>query len=357
MNGLSIEQIPDLIKTTLPHFANRGRFEAAYELQKFYFIDTVFQQDKQQVQDGKHIEWTVVLDENGTARHTGLYATRQRNKRNVVKTGTSRWTFADAEAYYEAHEVTMNRGASAIAKYIRTQFFAAYLSIANLIERRAVLVPEDAADTENPQGVPWWINMLDAGVTNYTGGFLGKTARYADGTTTTLVGGIDGATEPLWRNWAVNGSGVNMATMDALRRGMIFTDFRPPRTVKEMVRGPASKYRILTSLSYQADYERLANQGPENRNGDLNPFRGMLTFRGVPWIGMPTLEDTAYNPIYVVDFNHFQPVVHADWWMKEDEPMRDVDQRHVIVQGIDCQYGYKSKNKRQGGFVLHEPIP
>ncbi len=358
MNGLAVDQIPDLVKTTLPNFKNRGKFEAAFEYQQYYFIDEVYQQDRYNAQDGRRIEWTIVLDGNGTARHTSLYATRQeRAKKNVVATGYANWCFAEAEATYEAHELTMNRGASQITKYIKTQYFAAYKDLANLIERRAILTPEDSSDTTNPNGVMWWISMLATGTTDYTGGFNGRLARYADASTTATIGGIDANANPLWRNWVANYTGtLDLTACETMRRGCIFTDFRPPRTVKEMYTGPSSKWRVLFGLTKQAEYERLVNSGSDNRNGDLSPFRDAISFRGIRTVGLPTLEGVAYNPIYVVNFSHFYPVIHADWWMKEDEPMRDLAQRHVVVQGIDCQYNYMADNRRLAGFCLHEPF-
>lgn len=357
MPGLAVEDIPDLVKTTLPHFKNRGKFEAAFLYQQYYFIDEVFQKDKYETQEGKSIDWTVILDENGTARHTGLYATRQRNKKDVVRTCTQRWCFADAEASYEAHELTMNKGPAQITKYIKTQYFAAYVSMANLIERRAVQAPNDATDTENPQGVAFAIAMLDSGVTNYTGGFLGKTARYGDGSTTTTRYGLDSALEPMWRNWGANHNGMNIQTMNTARRGLWFTGFVPPRTVKEMYMGPASKRRFLWSITDHTEYLALVNSGGDDRNGDISPFKDNVSVHGVRPVPLGTLENVAYTPKYCVDFAHFKPCVHSDWWMKEDEPMRDVDQRHVIIQGFDCQYNYICDNLRVGGFVLHEPIP
>lgn len=357
MKGIPTEKIPDLINTTLPHFKNRGRFEAAFELQQYYFVDEIFQQDKYSVQDGSSIEWTVVLDENGTARHTGLYATRNRNQKDAVRLGTARWCYADAYAAYEAHELTMNRGASAKAKYIKTKYFGAYKSIANIIERRAVLTPEDANDTENPQGVAWWLSKLPSGTTDYVGGFNGKYAAYADGTTTSVIGGIDAVNEPLWRSYVVNHTGMNINTLESMRKANIFTDFRPPRNVKEMYTGPASKRRVLWGLSFHAEYMRIINQGPDSRNGDYSPFNGDPSVFGVRPVPLPTLEGVAYNPIYCVDFANFKPVVHSDWWMKETSPMNDVDQPHVFIQQIDCQYNYQADNRRSLGYCLHEPIP
>ena len=358
MPGLALTDIPDLVNTTLPHFKSRGRFEAAFNLQNYYFLDEVFQQDRYDVQDGTQVEWTVVLAGNGSARHAGLYATRtNREQRDVVKLARGNWCFADAEAIYHSFELLANRGPSQKAKYIKTRYFAAYKDLADIIEQRAVLTPADASDQENPVGLPWWIRMANSGVTDYTGGFIGRRSRYADGTGTTTTGGIDSDAEALWRNWACNHAGMGIALCDSIRRGMTYTNFRPPRNVKEMYTGPSRKLRILSSLAYQIEYSRLVNNGPDNRNGDLSPFGVELNYSGIRWVGVPTLETAAYNPVYCVDFANFQPIVHSDMWLKELDPMNDRDQPHVFVQRIDCWYNYICVNPRQAGFVIHSPIP
>src|ERR1043165_5892599 len=187
MVGLKASDIPDLINTTLPHFKDRGRFGVVFEYQQYYYLDTVFEEDKYVVQDGTDIEFRIVLQGNGTARHTKLWATRERDKRSVVHVGKANWCYAEAEVYYEKREISMNKGDSAIASYIKTQYFAAYKDLANLIESRAVLAPADATDDVNPQGVLFLISMTPSGTEDYVGGLNGKDARYGDSTTTTTI--------------------------------------------------------------------------------------------------------------------------------------------------------------------------
>lgn len=353
-NGVPMEQIPDLIKTTLKHFKNRGKFEAVFQYQRYHFIDEVFERDKYSVQDGTAIQWTLSMGGNGTARHAGLYATRnQRNVVDTVKIGSQPWCYADAESYFHTFELKANRNASSIANTVKQRFFAGYIDLANLIEARAMQAPNDSSDTENPSGVPFWICMLGSGVTDPVGNFGGQTAIYGDGSTTTTTGALNRATSPLLRNWAATHTGMGSALMDTIRRGTVYANFKAPRNVKEMYYGPTKKLRILMSLAYQAEYARMVNLGPDNRNGDLSPFGTELNFMGIRVVGVPTLEGAAYNPVYCVDFGVFQPVVHSEFWMKESEPDTDINQRHVYVVGIDSWYNYICTNPRAAGFVVH----
>jgi hypothetical protein len=358
MPGLKPSQIPDLITTTLPHFKDRGRFGVVFELQQYYYLDTVFAEDKYEVQEGTHVEFRLVLDDNGTARHTNLYSNNEYDKRSVVTKGSATWCYAEAIILYEKRELGMNKGDAAIAKYIQTQYFAGYKSLANLIERRAVLPPNDATDDINPQGVSFLLSMTPASTVDYIGGFNGKDARYGDGTTTTTICGIDAANEWLWRNWCANHEGeVNMRTVRSMRRAQINTGFKKPRNIKEMTSGPTSKYRIFWKFDFQEQYENLVNSGSDNRNNDISPFKDTCTFRGVPTIGLPTYENLAYNPIHQVNFAHFMPIVKSGEWLADDEPFRHPNQRHTFVQGVDCTYNYMIDNRRDGHWVLNEEIP
>ena len=357
MKGLPLLSLPDVVNTTLPFFKDRGQFHATFKYQRFHFLDEVFPKERMNVQDGDFIDWTIVFRGNGSARHAGLYASRkERSQTSVVNRANAPWCFADAEAIYHDFELKANRGASRITNYIKTQYFAAYKDLAELIEKRAVLSPTDSTDTDNPRGLGWWIRMLTTGTTDYTGGFNGRLFRYADGTTTSSAHGFDSVAEPMSRNWAANHAGMGIPLCDTIRRGVIYTKFMPPRNVKEMYTGPTKKYRILTGLAYQEQYSRLVNMGPDNRNGDLSPFGTELNFMGIRWVGMPTLDDVSYNPVYCVDFGNFQPVVHSDVWLQEMDPMTDIDQPHVWVQRIDCWYNYMAANPREVGFVIHSPF-
>ncbi len=357
MRALQTADIPDLIATTLPHFKDRGNFQSVFALQSYYFLQEVFTKDKMTIQDGQSIQFTVVLDHNGTARHTGLYATREYNQRDAVKIGTQKWCYADAAAMYEAHELAMNKGASQIAKYIKIKYFMAYRSLAELLEQRAVLAPDSPSDTDNPNGLSWWLSPTSAGVTDYEGAFQGSTSRYGDGSTSSVIGGIDAAVNPMWQNWAANRQGdVDMRLCESMRKAMVYCNFVQPTSIKHVEQGPAAKWRILTSLQDQIDYETLVNSGGDDRNGDLSPFKGILTYRGVRWQGVPTLDDDALRSIYLVNFGHFYPVVMNGWWLREDEALRDVKQRHVYVQGIDCQYNYMADNRRKLGARWTLPI-
>lgn len=357
MPGVPANLLLDLLSTTLEKLPS-GEFEVALKYQTYPICDQWFRRERRKVMAGKSISLRIQLQTNGSARHVLLYEPTPNNQVDLMSSITADWVYLEGKMHYEAHEVDMNRSPAKLVDLVKERRIAAYMDMADEIEERAWDVPIDSSDGRHPLGVPYWINFLDTGTEDYDGSFSGKTAIYQDGSTTTTVGGIDGslAENEKWRNWAANRSTVfDMALIDTLRRGLRRVKFRPPVTVRDMYSGPASTLRIYSGQDDADEYERLVNAGPDDRNGDLNPFGGVLTFKRIPWIAIPPLDTATYQPIYVLNHRQFFPYVLRNWWMREDEPIRDRSQRHVYTVGIDCAYQFFCTNRRAGGFVIHTP--
>lgn len=355
--GIPAEQIPGLITDTLSHYKDAPKIKMALEYQRYFFIDEVFNTDTYDVQEGRNVEFRFVTDDNGQARHARYMEGRTINLRDNTLVGSANWTLADNVAVWEVHQIEMNKGKAKILDTLKKAYAKAYAELFRVLEMRAPLAPDSSGDDRNPPGLQFWFSGLPSGTTNYTGGFLGTTSRYGDGTTTTSPGGINKVNNPKARNWAANHNGMTMQTLDTIRAGFVYTNFVVPRNLKEYYSPRMRKLRILTSLAYALEYERLCNQmGPDGRNKDLNPFYGnAITYRGVEWVGIPTLDNVSLNPIYVVDFQNFRPIVHSNWWLREDEVMRDREQPHVYSMQIDCWYSYIMDLPRYAGFSLHSP--
>jgi len=357
-NGITAEQIPGLITETLSHYKDAPKVKLAQEYQRYLFVDEIFKEDTYDVQEGTKVEYRFMTDDNGQARHANYLEGRTINLRDTTLSGSAPWTLADNVIVWEIHQLEMNKGRAKVMDYMKKKYCQGYAELFRILEQRAVLAPDTSSDTRNPPGVQYWFPGLPSGTTNYTGGFLGTTTRYNDGTTTTTSpGGINRINNPKARPWAANHNGMTYQTLDAMRLALIFTNFTTPRNLKEFYSPRNRKLRVLSSLSYAAEYERLLNMiGPDGRNKDLNPFFGnAITFRGVEWCGIPTLENVALNPIYIIDFANFRPIVHSNWWLREDTVMRDRDQPHLFSRQIDCWYSYICDMPRYSGASFHSP--
>ena len=357
MPGLTIDQLGDLLKTGLEKLPS-GEFEVALKYQTYPICDQWFRRDRRRVRSGHAISLRIQLKSNGSARHVLLYEPTPNNQVDTMAEIREDWAHAEAKMHYEVHEIDMNRSPAKLVDLMKERRIAAYMDLADELEDRAWDTPPTQSDSRYPKGVPYWINYVAKNSVDYVGGFNGHQVLYGDATTANVVGGINGslAENERWANYCANITGMNMSTIDTLRRAIRRVNFRPPMSVTDLYRGPASRLRLYSGLDYADEYERLVNAGPDDRNGDLNPFGGILTFKRIPWIAVPVLDSNAYNPIYGLNHQHFFPYVLRDWWMKEGSPISDRSQRHVFTVGIDCSYQFFCLNKRAGGFVLSDPV-
>jgi len=357
MPGVPIDDLQDLLKTGLEKLPS-GEFEVALKYQSYPICDQWFRRDRRRVRAGHAISMRVQLKTNGSAQHVLLYEPTPNNQVDTMAEIRADWVHAEAKMHYEAHEIDMNRAPAKLVDLIKERRIAAYMDIADEIEDRAWDTPQSTSDTRHPFGVPYWISYVDQNSTDYTGGFNGTQVIYGDGATSNVKGGINGSLSEneRWANWCANITGMNMSAIDTLRRAIRRVNFRPPMSVRDLYSGPASRLRLYSNQDYADEYERLVNAGPDDRNGDLNPFGGILTFKRIPWIAVPALDSNSYRPIYGLNHQHFFPYVLRNWWMKEDSPVRDRSQRHVMTVGIDCSYQFFCLNVRAGGFVLSDPV-
>lgn len=343
MNGVPYSDFGDYTNHCLAHFKNRPAFKAAFEKQNYVVADEWFGTNKYEVQGGNQIEARVVLGHNGSARMVRPMQVTPRNHTDNFKKYTSPWVTARGEVNYDEEVASDFTADTELADYMKGQFFVGVQSNIDLLDQQGFAVPNDSSDDLNARGVAYWVNFADTGTTDFTGGFNGKTAIYGDASTTTSIGGIDKSTEPLWRNWTCNFSGtVDMALCDAIERGLLFTDFKPPKDIKGYASEDRPKRRIYSGLTHFAQYNRLRNSGNDDRNGDVRPFSILQgsKFSGVEWVPVAELENKAHSPVYVLDMPNFYPFVKRGWFLRKTKAMNDVDQPNFYTVYLYTKFNF-----------------
>ncbi|MFP3325132.1 hypothetical protein R0K05_18905, partial [Planococcus sp. SIMBA_160] len=101
-------------------------------------------------------------------------------------------------------------------------------------------------------------------------------------------------------------------------------------------------------------YEDLATKQNDNLGRDLDPFHGMTTFRRVPIHYTPVLDDFTVvdggdtdfspSPIFAINHDKFFPIVLEGDWMRESEPMIDVEQHNVQTVFVDSSVQFFCNN-------------
>ncbi len=330
MPGVPLTDFGDYTNHLLAHYKDRPAVQAAAAKQNYIVVDDWISKHKYSVQGGNQIEYRVLLGHDGSARMVDIMQPTVRNYVEKVQKASAPWVIAEGTVTWDEALASFFSTDAELIDYMQTRWFLGVQSHIDLLEEQGFAVPDDANDTKNARGVPYWVNFLDSGVTDYTGGFNGKTAIWGDGTTTTNIGGIDKSTETMWRNWACNYSGtVDASLLDAIELSLHFTNFKLPKDVQQYSsKNPNVQRRIFSGITHAAQYQRLRNMGNDDRNGDVRPFGflGNKTFSGVEWNGMASLEARTYSPIYVLDMPNFFPFVKTGWYMRRTKALNSREQ-------------------------------
>jgi hypothetical protein len=353
-------ELADLIETTLEDLPKQ-EFEVQWDNEDYEFC-RVYNKESMQIDGGESITRKVMLDNTGNATYRRNYDTDQPLVGNVMHSINVGWCQIGTNYSWDKFEIMRNKNsAKGFINLMKVRRIDGLWSLANLIEERAWLTPTNANDDLYPNGVPYYINMLNAGVT--TGGMSGQTIRYQDGSTGTVCSGIDSAVEAKWRNWADVYSSIDNSFLTKFRKAFIKTQFKAPLFVNDPSRVRSAQKRIYTNSDNVVELMALADAKDDNHRGKdvLGSLRvddaGLVYINRLMVQYIPQLEDADYDPVYCVDFRYFVPFIHAGYWMEESEAMNDKGQHTVYTVFLDGAHNNLCLNKRRVGFVLHTAIP
>lgn len=363
--GISNSDLIDLQRTTLENLPDMD-FEVALTYQQYLVCDKWFGNDKVQVESGTSIKRNIILDDSGNAIHTRLFAKVPVNVADVQRQITAPWVQARTHYTIERREALRNRTPARYVELLKSRRVDAMVSLANLIERDGWKAPINSSDDLNPRGLPYWLSKI-ANADTGTPGFVGKRVVYTDGSTSNDIGGINASTETKWRNYAAEYSAISTTDLLlAMRKAFHAINFQSPIMVKDLKEGTLSNYRIYMDLTVLSTVEGLAqaqNVGSEKLGPDLDRFHGITAFRRVPLMYAPLLDsDTDASggassaPVYMVNHNMFFPIVLQGDWLRENEPMSDVESNNTFVTIVDNSYQFFCKNRRTAGAVIHKQI-
>ena len=368
--GISNSDLVDLQRTTLENLPDL-EFEVALENQTYIVINQWFTKEKMEVGSGTSIARNITLDSSGNAQHVRLYQKQTLNVGDVQSRLTVPWVQATASYSIERREALRNRKPAMYISLIKSRRIDAMKALANLFELRGFLSPESTSDDLNPYGLPYWVNkVIPSGGTGYSstidkaGTFCGRRIIFGQTSAPTYVNnnkaGINPTASPLFRNYADLYKAIDPNFVVKLRKAFHATHFQSPITIQQMLKGPMSRYAIYMNLSTIVSYEDLVTKQNDNLGKDADTFHGQTTFKRVPvhYANQLDLDDPnnnswGSNPVYGINHDKFHPMVMDGDWMRESDPMSDVEQHNVVSTFVDCSYQYICTNVREGGFVLH----
>lgn len=354
------DKLADLLATTLKDLP-KGDFEAMWDDQNYEFC-RIYHEDRRKVDGGTSIQRNVMLDETGAASYRLPYQADDPVVNSVQHQIDVPWVQIGSNYSWDIIELKRNRTPKGYIELIHSRRLDGLWSFANLLETRGWLTPISATDKKNPYGIPYYLNMLDAGET--AAGFNGQTIRYQDASTGTICAGIDSGSEAKWRNYGGTYQKVDNALLREMRKACLSTRFKPPR----IVRAPGddskgSSVKIYCDLDRATELQDLADKRDDNNTSKdlagkvLTEVDGAVYFNRMPVCYIPQLDGADYQPIYCVDWSKIQPIVQDGYWMEETKPQTDRGQHTTFTVFVDGSHNNLCINRRTAGWVLHQPIP
>jgi hypothetical protein len=375
MAGISNSDLIDLQRTTLENLPDLD-FEVALDYQNYLIVNQWFKNEKVQAESGTSIKRNIILDDSGTAQHVRLYQKTAIGVADVQSQITAPWVQVQSHYVIERREALRNRAPARYIELLKSRRVDGLVSLANLLERTGWGTPASPSDDLNPRGLSYWLSKAippagagyNAAIDSVAngGGFVGRRIRFGGGIgaggtdVLTDKGGINPTAESRWRNYADVYASVSTSDLvRKLRRAFHATSFQSPMLAKDLESGPKSNFKIYTNLSTLTQLEELVqsqNVGSEKLGPDLAAFHGVTAFRRVPLLYAPVLDSDTSDPVYGVNHAKFFPIVQEGDWLRESEPMMDVETHNVIVTFIDGSYQYFCTNVREAGFVIHKAL-
>ena len=355
--GIDNDKLKDLIRTTLKDLP-KSQFEVMWDSQEFEFV-RIYEQNRRRIDGGTSIQRNVILDEKGNAKYRRLFDTDE-PKVDALQTQIDvPWTQLGTDYSWDVLEILRNRNSPrGYIDLVEGRRVERLWGLAELMEDRGWKTPTNVNDKLNPYGIPYYLNFLDNAVT--AGGFKGKTIRYQDASTGTLVAGIDGALEAKWRNYADVYTKVDNALLRTMRKAFLLTRFKPPLFVRSPGQdnpGPLAKLYVNSDMAVElmdlSDKRDDSNTQKDLAGKALIDVEGTTFFNRRPIQYIPQLDGASFSPMYYVDWSKIQPIVQDGYWMEETEPMIDRGQHTTVTVFVDGSHQNLCINRRTAGFVLH----
>jgi hypothetical protein len=350
MATLRHHQMDDFVKLTLDRFKKDEWVDISMPLQEYHFASRWFKSKQKPERGGPRLNWKLRVDNQGTAKHSGLFAVDYTNRKNVMTEAKQEWSKQTVNYIYDIDEEAFQSGPETIIREMKLHEQGLYNDFFALMETAMWTAPSSSSlDPMPPSGIPFWIQK------NATLGFTG-----ADPSGWTAgAGNIATETYPRWRNYS--GTYVQVSRDDLVEKvvnACDFTYFKAPRSYDE-IGGGKWQYGFYTVHSVLATMRRMLQAGNDNLGPDVARWSGQVLIRGTPveWIPALTIsESDAYdssNPFYGINWNKFEYFFKEGRNMVKYPPKQSAVSHTVRERHMDNWGNFACYDRRQGGFVFY----
>jgi len=359
-----LDDLGDLLSLTLADLPKQY-FEVAWTNQD-YEATRIYNRENMRIDGGKSIDRRIMLSTTGNARYRRYYDTDDPTVGDNMHEISVKWCrFSTSYSWDDLELLHQMNSTKGFIRLIKERRMDGLWDLADLLEERLWKEPTSATDYLYPYGIPYYLNHITSGST--TGGFVGQTIAYQNGTTGTTCAGIDASAQSLWRNYAYEYTNIDNTLLKNLRLGFKKISFKAPMNVTDPSNKRNAQKRMYTDYDNWAEFMDIADAKDDNHRGKdvMGNLKvsdgGDVYVNRVPVIPIPQLESyahpysgTATSPIYYVDFRYLIPVVHEGYWMEETKPITSRGQHTTFTTYLDGAHQNLSTNRRQLGFVFHK---
>ena len=348
--ALNHEQLNDFILLTLSRYRKDEWVDISLPLQKYHFASRWFNSKKKPERGGNMLDWKLRVANQGTAKHSGLYAVDDTNRRNVMDRGIQNWSKQTVNYIYDIDEEAFQSGPERIIDEMQVNEQGLYNDFFVLMETSMWTGPSSSTvKPRPPSGIPHWIQKCS------TLGFNGgDPSGFADG-----AGSIPTGTYPGWKNY---GGPYKQVARDDLVEKVInagdFCEFEAPKAYPE-IGGGQPDWGFYTVHSVLATMRRLLASGNDNLGPDVARWAGQVLLRGIVVEWVPALTNTeseAYDaqaPFYGINWKKFEYFFKTGRNMVKHPPKQATRQHTVRERHMDNWGNFVCYDRRQGGFVFH----
>jgi hypothetical protein len=344
------EQIDDFIELTLNRYEKNDWVDISLPLQRYTFASKWFKGKQKPERGGPRLEWKIRTKNQGTAKHSGLYAVDDTNRINVMTKATQEWAKQTVNYIYDIDEDIFQSGPETIIREMLLLEQGLYNDFFELMETSMWTAPASStADPRPPSGVPFWIQK------NATLGFNGgDPSGFTSG-----AGGVATATYPRWKNYT--GTYVQVSRDDLVEKvvnACDYCDFQAPKSYPEIGGGDPS-WGFYTVHSVVATMRRMLQAGNDNLGPDVGRWAGDVLIKSIPVTWVPALdssESDAYdssNPFYGINWKKFEYFFKTGRNMVKHPPKDAAHQHTVRERHMDNWGNFVCYDRRQGGFVFY----
>ena len=336
---------------TLEKFKRHTWVDISMDLQEYTFASRWFKDKKKPEKGGTRLNWKLRVDNQGNAKHSGLYGVDNLGRKKVMDSAKQEWSKQVVGYTYDIDEEEFQSGPETIIDTMLVNEQGLYNDFFKLMETSMWTAPaDDDLEDRPPSGIPFWIQKT--ATLGFNGG---DPSGFSNG-----AGQIKTSKYPKWSNY---GGTYDQVDRDDLIEKVVnacdFCHFKAPHKYNELGGGEPD-WAFYTVHGVLASMRRQLSVSNDNLGDDVAKHSGTVYIRSIPVIWVPALtepDSDAYDstsPFYGLNWKKFQYFFKTGRNMVKHPPKQAAHQHTVRERYCDNWGNFACFDRRQGGFVFYQ---